>query len=110
MNASEAEMGEIAVAQRGAGRGHQHTVDGGHQAAKQRSGDGCSLGHCRPLFKRAADRRIMVWGQSTYTRYQSQRLCLHGSILSFAMQHRIGNQALRAGRTGKKEAAGAGGL
>src|SRR6266702_4499080 len=50
---SEAEMREVAIAQCGAGRGHQHTVDGGQQTAEQgggwREADGSSLGHCRPL-------------------------------------------------------------
>src|SRR5947207_528081 len=53
--ASDAEIGKVPIAQRGAGRGHQHTIDGGHQAAEQGSGareaDGGSLGHCRPLSK-----------------------------------------------------------
>ena len=55
LQASKAEIGKVPIAQRGAGRGHQRTVDGGHQAAKQggggREAGGGSLGHCRPLSK-----------------------------------------------------------
>src|SRR2546429_7782384 len=49
-------------------------------------------------------------GQSKYTRYQPQCVCLHSSNLSVAMQYNNGNCALRPGRAGKKEAAGIGGL
>src|SRR5258706_7127362 len=63
---SEAEIGKVPIAQGGAGRGHQQTIDGGHQAAKQggggREADGGSLGHCRPLSK---PRRIAASGLGT---------------------------------------------
>src|SRR5260370_23312796 len=92
LQASEAEIGEIAVAHSHAGARHQQAVDSGHQAAEHGSGgreaDGSSFGHCRPLFRSAADCRVMIWEQSTYTRCQQQSICLHGSILSFAMQHK----------------------
>src|SRR6267378_6972384 len=84
LQASEPEIGKVPIAQRGTGRGHQRTVDGGHQAAEQggggREADGSSLGHCRPLSKA---RRIAAsgLGRCTYTRYQPQRGCLHSSIL-----------------------------
>ncbi len=108
--ASEAEIGKIAIAQRGAGRGHQQTVDRGHQAAKQGGGgrkpDRSSLGHCGPLFQIAAQHCIS-WGLSTYTRCQLQRVCLHSSNLSFATQHSVGNCALRPAKQAiKREAAG----
>ena len=91
-NISEAEIGEIPIAQRGAGRGHQHLVDGGHQAAKQgarrrQTDRRSSLGHCRPFLRRSGSLHHGS-GQSTYTRCQEQCVCLHSSILSFATQHR----------------------
>src|SRR5258707_15804993 len=54
LQASEAEIREVAVAHRRAGPGHQQAVDRGHQAARWRGGrreaDRRSLGHYRPLF------------------------------------------------------------
>jgi len=52
--ASESEVGEIAVARRDARGGCEQAVDRGHQAAEnsgRRSEGGCSgLGHLGPLF------------------------------------------------------------
>src|SRR5258706_13821935 len=79
---SETEIGEVPIALRGAGRGHQHTIDGGHQAAKQggegREADGGSLGHCRPLSK---PRRIAASGLGTIYVYQ-----IPGTMRLFAWQ------------------------
>src|SRR5260370_33790388 len=54
LQASEAEIGEIAVAHSHAGARHQQAVDSGHQAAEHGSGRreavGSSFGPCRPLF------------------------------------------------------------
>src|SRR5258706_16107580 len=83
LQASEAEIGKVPIAQRGTGRGHQRTVDGGHQAAEQggggREADGSSLGHCRPLSKA---RRIAASGLGIMYVYQ-----IPATTRLFAWQH-----------------------
>lgn len=41
-----------------------------------------------PFCWRPATRRLIIWEQFMYTRYQRQCICLHGSILARAMQHK----------------------
>ena len=81
--ALDAEAGQVAIADRNLRALHEKAVDGGQQAAEQggrgREGDGGSLGHCCPLFCVAEQFRFVVWGQSMYTRCQSQQTCLHSS-------------------------------
>ena len=53
LRASEPEIGQVAIAHRNAGAGHQQAVDRRHQAAEQRAGgretDGSCLGHGVPF-------------------------------------------------------------
>ena len=62
--ASEAETGEVAVANGDAAARGQQAVDRGHQAAEQRAGgqeaDGCSLGHECPLSEVAEQLRFVM--------------------------------------------------
>src|SRR5918992_843111 len=65
--ASEAERGEIAVANRNTAARDQQTVDGSHQAAEQggrgQEADGCSLGHGCPLSEVAEELRFRDTGR-----------------------------------------------
>jgi hypothetical protein len=62
VEASEAERGELAVANRNAAARNQKAVDGSHQAAEQGTGgqeaDGCSLGHECPFSEVAEEFRF----------------------------------------------------
>ena len=40
-------------------------------------------------FSEGGARPVVIWEQSTYTRYQQQCICLHGSISAFAVQHLV---------------------
>ena len=64
LRASEPEIGQVAIAHRNAGAGHQQAVDRRHQAAEQRAGgkkaDGCSLGHECPLSEVAEQLRFVM--------------------------------------------------
>ena len=61
---SEAETGEVAVANGDTAARGQQAVDRGHQAAEQRAGgkkaDGCSLGHECPLSEVAEQFRFVM--------------------------------------------------
>src|SRR5262245_66411915 len=83
-SASKTEAGQVAVAQRDAGRSHQRAIDRSKQTGEERGvgrkPDSGSLGHGRGPFPgvRPAG-RLVVWDQSMYTRYQRQQACLHSS-------------------------------
>src|SRR5882762_3852716 len=62
LTVSKSETGEVAIARRDPGAGHQQAVDRGHQAGEKAVGgceaDGSSLGHWSSLFRvRRAPRR-----------------------------------------------------
>lgn len=76
-------MGKVAVAHGDAGAGSQQAVDARHQPGEQGAG-GCeadrgSLGHWGRLFEGAEQLRFIIWREFMYTRYHTQRICLHGS-------------------------------
>src|SRR6202022_2146652 len=111
LTVSKSETGEVAIARRDPGAGHQQAVDRGHQAGEQAVGgceaDGSSLGHWGSLSE-GGERPVVIWEQSTYTRCQQQCVCLHGSISYFAVQQIGRNLALQttiraAGMTGGPE-------